>query len=306
MRRRLEMSWMDNERKKYHEAEIPKELDFKVKQSIKKANREEFFSKYKQIGVVAALGLAFVVTINTNTVLAQKMSTIPFIGQIVDVITVTSYEIEEDGYHVQIDVPQIVEHSTQDGAVELENSDNLTFQYLNEKYQAESQALYEQFVKDMNVLEENGGGNMGIDSGYEIIVDDEKLLVISRYYVNTVGSSSTAMHYDTVDKMNDYVLTLPGLFKDDSYVEVISEYIIDEMKRQMEEDKNLIYWVKEDDFVRFEKIKPDQTFYINRDYQLVISFDKYEITPGYMGVVEFIIPNEIIEPILVNDYYFEK
>ncbi len=315
MRRRSKMSWMDNERKKYEGVEMPKELDFKVKQAIKQANRDRLFRNYKRLGVVAALGVACIITLNTNTVLAQKMSELPFIGRIVDVITVESYQIEEEGYHAQIDVPQIVENVEADQAnntdsdevirIEGEDQTSETLTYLNEKYQEESKALYETFVEDMKDLEENGGGHMGIDSGYEVVVDDEKLLVISRYYVNTVGSSSTTMQYDTVDKVNDYILTLPGLFKDETYVDIISDYIIKDMKQQMEQDDSLIYWVGDDEFAQFEKIKPDQTFYINQDHQLVISFDKYEVTPGYMGVVEFVIPTEIIEPIIVNDYYFK-
>ncbi|WP_416212753.1 RsiV family protein [Paenibacillus donghaensis] len=30
----------------------------------------------------------------------------------------------------------------------------------------------------------------------------------------------------------------------------------------------------------------------NNDGKLVISFDKYEVAPGYMGVLEFIIPTQ--------------
>ena len=46
-----------------------------------------------------------------------------------------------------------------------------------------------------------------------------------------------------------------------------------------------------DDFTsaRFESIDEDEKFYINEDEQAVIVFDKYEIAPGYMGFVEFVI-----------------
>jgi len=36
---------------------------------------------------------------------------------------------------------------------------------------------------------------------------------------------------------------------------------------------------------------------------LVISFDKYEVGPGYMGIQEFEIPTEVIADILVSNEY---
>ncbi|MDU5177028.1 RsiV family protein, partial [Clostridium sp.] len=39
--------------------------------------------------------------------------------------------------------------------------------------------------------------------------------------------------------------------------------------------------------------------------KLVISFDKYEVAPGYMGVVEFVIPTEILSDSLVSNEYIK-
>ncbi|OJT72202.1 anti-sigma factor, partial [Clostridioides difficile] len=33
----------------------------------------------------------------------------------------------------------------------------------------------------------------------------------------------------------------------------------------------------------------------NKNGNLVISFDEYEVAPGYMGAVEFVIPNKVIK-----------
>jgi hypothetical protein len=50
--------------------------------------------------------------------------------------------------------------------------------------------------------------------------------------------------------------------------------------------------VEEGDISPFEKIKADQNFYLSSNHKLVISFDKYEVAPGYMGIVEFEIPEK--------------
>ena len=39
--------------------------------------------------------------------------------------------------------------------------------------------------------------------------------------------------------------------------------------------------------------------------KLVISFDKYEVAPGYMGMAEFTIPTEILSKILAGDEYIK-
>ena len=39
----------------------------------------------------------------------------------------------------------------------------------------------------------------------------------------------------------------------------------------------------------FEVLENEEKFYINEQGQVVISFDRYEIAPGYMGYPEFTI-----------------
>ena len=150
---------------------------------------------------------------------------------------------------------------------------------------------------------------MGVDSGYEVKTDNEKILSMARWVVNTVASSSTTMKYDTIDKQKEILITLPSLFKDDSYVNAISENIKQQMGEQMKADPNKIYWLKgsgeELQIDCFESIAREQNFYINENSKLVISFDKYEAAPGYMGIVEFEIPTPVIAQILVGNEYIK-
>jgi len=161
----------------------------------------------------------------------------------------------------------------------------------------------------MEELKKNGGGYMGIDSGYIVKTDTEKLLSVGRYVVNTVGSSSTTMKYDTIDKENEVLITLPSLFADDSYVDAISSEIKKQMIEQNKADENKYYWVEgieeSDSMELFDKISNEQNFYISSDNKLVISFDKYEVAPGYMGIIEFEIPTDVISNILVSGEYIK-
>lgn len=291
-------------KKEYMEVPIPKELDFVVKKALKESgvNTMNQKSNYKRVRIAAASIVAAVavltVGVNSSPVVAVTLSEVPIVGSIVHVLTFREYTVNDDTYKADIKVPSI--QGLENKA--LENS-------LNEKYLTENKKLYEGFMADMENLKKKGDGNLGVNSGYVIKTDTGQLLSVGRYVVNTVGSSSTTMKYDTIDKKNGILITLPSLFKDDSYVDMISENIEKQMIEQNKGNQNKFYWVagiKQDaDMGLFEKISEEQNFYINPEGKLVISFDKYEVAPGYMGVVEFVIPTEILSNSLVSNEYIK-
>ena len=291
-------------KKNYMDIPIPVELDFIVKKSledngVKITNSRANFKgiKIAAASIAAAVAL-FTVGVNSSPVFAASLSNVPVVGSIVKILTFREYTVNEDSYNADIKVPSIQGLENKD----LENN-------LNDKYLTENKKLYEDFMDDMEDMKSNGDGHLGVSSGYVVKTDNDKLLSIGRYVVNTVGSSSTTMKYDTIDKQSEILITLPSLFKNDSYVNIISENIKKQMIEQNKADENKFYWVegieKDVDMDLFEKISKDQNFYINSEGKLVISFDKYEVAPGYMGVVEFVIPTEILSDSLVSNEYIK-
>jgi len=285
---------------KYKNIPIPEELDFVIEKAILTGKRKKNRS-YKWVAGVAAAAVLFTAGINTSPAMAKALADVPLVGSVVKVLTFTEFNVEKDKYEANIKVPAVKD---------LENEE--LAKSLNEKYLKEGKELYEGFMKDMDEMDEAGlGGHLGVDSGYEIKTDNEQILSIARYVVNTVGSSSTIMKYDTIDKKKEILLSLPMLFKNSSYVSVISENIKEQMREQMKDSESgKIFWVsdaglgEEEEWTElFETIKAEQNFYINNDGKLVISFDKYEVAPGYMGICEFIIPTEVLADILVGNEY---
>lgn len=281
--------------------EIPDELDRCVQQGIEigrlyQERKKKMRKWMKGLTTSAAvMGIGFVGTANLSPTFAQTMSDIPVLKSLVKVVTFGQYEYKQDNYEANIETP-IIEG--------LENQ--VLQEQLNMKYLEENKKLFEQFKTDIAEIERLGGeGHLGTDAGFEIKTDNESILSIGRYMVNTAASSSTTIQYDTVDKKNEILITLPSLFKDDTYIEVISEYIKAQMKQQMLEDENKMYWIEseEETIEGFKKIHPEQNFYITTQGKLMISFDKYEVAPGYMGIVELEIPTDILEEILVSDAY---
>lgn len=290
--------------KEYMDVPIPGELDFVVKKALKErgVNRMNRKNPFKRIRIAAASVAAVLIVLtagaNTSPVFAAALSKVPVVGSLVKVLTFREYTVNEDTFNSNIKVPAIQGL----GNKNLENS-------LNEKYLQENKKLYEQFVTDMEALKKDGGGHLGVDSGYTVKTDTDRILSIGRWVVNTVGSSSTTMKYDTIDKKKEILMTLPSLFKDDRYVDIISENIKKQMIEQHQADPDKLYWVagikQEGITEQFEKISKEQNFYINSENKLVISFDKYEVAPGYMGIVEFVIPTEIISDVLAGNAYLK-
>ena len=284
--------------KQYDNMPIPKELDFVVENTLRQGKKKKKRSPKWLLGTAAA-AMLFTASLNISPAMARTLVDIPVVGSVVKVLTWTEYEVSEETYDANIQVPTIENLENQ----ELANT-------LNEQYRAEGKALYEKFMTDVGDLKANGGGHLGVDSGYEIKTDNDQILSIGRYVVNTVASSSTVMQYDTIDKQNEILLSLPMLFKDDAYITVISENIKEQMRAEMiATNQEKTYWVKgagsddENLFDDFTAIDAKQAFYIMDSGKLVISFDKYEVAPGYMGVVEFEIPTDILQNVLVSNEY---
>ena len=289
---------MNKFRNEYENIEIPDELEFLVRTTIKeqekKMKRKNIINK--SVIAAAVAGVVFVGSINLSSEISYALSEVPVLGSIVRVLTFKTFELKDNNFDAELKTPAI------------EGLDSKLEAMLNEKYLDENQKLYDDFMKEIDELKkaDMDEAHMGIASGYEVKTDTDKLLVIGRYVVNTAGSSSTTIKYDTIDKQNKLLITLPSLFKDEAYIDIISENIKAQMKEQMKDESN-VYWL-EDEMMgdeNFSKIDKNQSFYITKDNQLVIAFDKYEVAPGYMGNPEFIIPSELLKDVLVSEEYIK-
>ncbi|MFB7641882.1 DUF3298 and DUF4163 domain-containing protein [Peribacillus butanolivorans] len=279
-------------REEYLQTPIPKELNDVVQAALNEKPRKKP-RVARSIWITAAAAMLIVTaSVNMSPAVAKAMSDIPIVEKVIEVITFVEWNEEENNSSAVIKTPAITGLENK----QLENS-------LNDKYLAESKQLYKEFTDSMSTLKEGENGNISVESGYKILTDNDTILSVQRYTDKIQASSSTESQFDTVDKKNEVLLTLNSLFKDDRYLQVINENIMEQMKQQMAEDPNKIYWVEDDEFVEFKGIGATQNFYINKDGKLVIAFNSYEAAPGYMGAVEFTIPTKVISDLLVGDQY---
>lgn len=271
-------------RKEYKDLPIPIELDVIVSEALQKKPKKKrlFFLP----STITAAAVILVALVNFSPDAAHAMSKIPVLKEIVEVITFNEFKEEKNNKSIDVKTPAFtgLENKT------LEVS-------LNEKYLEESKKMYEEFT------DASENGHFAIDSDYKVVTETNDLLSVRRSIVTTQASAYEQNRYVTLDKENQVVITLKAIFKNDQYVNIISENIKEQMMQQMKSYPNKSYFIMEEEVEPFTQIDPGQQFYITEDHKLVISFDEYEVAPGYMGAVEFEIPTEAISDLLVGDRY---
>ncbi len=280
-------------KKEYENTPIPEELDFLVRRTLKKENNKQKRHKWTKnimTGVASAAAL-FVITVNVSPAAANAMAEVPALGNLVKVVTFREYTYKDGHYEADVKVPKVT------------GLDNMELEkHLNEKYLEENTKLYKDFIKEIGTDDLNKA-NLALFTDYKVILDTDSLLVMANEKLEIAASGAQSVHYDTIDKKNQLVITLSSLFKDDSYIDVITKNILSQMKEQMAKDEGKTYFIADGTEDGFKTISADQNFYLNKDGKLVISFNEYDVAPGVMGIVEFVIPTEAIKDILVSDYY---
>lgn len=269
-------------KKEYMDIKIPENLDDVVKESIKKVDRKSIVNK-KIIGSAAVLAIIF--GINISPAFADVVSDIPIVGNIVKLVTVKNYTLKKNNVEADIKVPAI------EGLENKQLEENL-----NKEFIENGKKIYEELIEEFPSINNQ---MKYVGSDYKIKADNDSFLSIEITKEEIQASSYTTKKHYTIDKNKQIVLTLPMLFEGENYIEEISNDIKAQMIENMKKDSNLIYFLEFDEneevIDSFDKIKENQDFYINNDGNLVICFDEYEVAPGYMGTLEFIISDKIFK-----------
>ncbi len=281
----------------YQNIEIPEEVEVMVRKTISdfesRRSRDRKFINFA--AAAAAAAILFVGAVNLSPVTASAMSKIPVLKELVRIVTIKELTYQSDNREVSIKVPQI--EGLPDS--QLEKS-------LNEKYLEQNTALYEEFLARTGQAELSPM-NLALFTDYKIKTHTEDILVVEQIKTEIAASGAESVRYDNIDLNKQIIITLPSLFIDDSYIDVISDNIRAQMLAKTNKAEGIIFFIEGDGTVGggFDKIAPDQTFYITADSQLVIVFDEYAVAPGSMGIVEFTIPTEVIRGSLVSNTYIK-
>ena len=313
---------MDELKNNYMEKEMSPQQVEAMKAAIEKAKADQAKRNnvvvYKRfIAAAAGFAMAFVILPNTSVTVAHAMSKIPVLGNLVEVVTFRDYQYEDDRNLANVNVPELALVSQEDPTEEMVTKDlagealmeedsmqekEEALEKSMEKINEEIQAITEPFIEEFKANLEN-------EQGYqEVMIESEVINTTQNYYTlklicyTAQASGAEWNYYFTIDLATGERMLLKDIFADGAdYVTPISENIKEQMKEQMAADENVYYWLYDEmEEFNFNAISEDQSFYMNQEGNVVISFNEGDVAPMYMGVVEFTIPSEVISDIRVK------
>ena len=283
---------IDKLKENYNNIEIPKELDDVINDAFKESedkkienNKKDWRRNMKNMkkwyASAAAVGL-IIVSVNASSTFATSLENIPVIGNIIKIVNFNNYRINKDGMDVSISLPEV-------------SSDSKDLEYkLNKEFEKEGKEAYKKYEAEVAKLEKEGKTtHKSAEVWSETIAENDKTASIAIYNTEIEASAATSRKIYNINKEDKTVLTLEGMFGNNDYVDVLSKNILSQMKERTKKDSNDVYFV-DNTF----KIKKDQPFYINDKGELVICFDEYEVAPGSAGLVEFVIPSNIVSKLM--------
>lgn len=316
------MKKIEESKKVYDGIEIPEELQSVVQKAIKETpkskirpmQRKYTVGKVCRYCVATAAGLLVCMTLglNTSEAFAKEMSELPIIGRLANVLTVRSYHHmdKETGIQVDVDVPkvEVEDEQAEEDAMPAEGLQpdtefvadiNAEIEKIADEHIAEAEQHFEEykaaFFATGGTEEEWAGRTMDIIVDYDIKYQEGNIVSFVLSVAENAVFYSEDQYYYNLDLKENRELTLEDLLGEE-YVAIANESILRQMKERMAADENYVYWGLEEnediDMGGFETVDENTTFYINEKMNPVVTFPKYEVAPGFMGIQEFEIERE--------------
>ena len=229
--------------------------------------------------------LMFVLLTNVSPKFAYAMQELPIIGDIVKVITIRNYFDKDGNSEIEMEIPNIKNDN---------NSQSQTNENVNEDVNQLTQNILDKFY-----AEKNSENHLSIKVKSDVIENNKYWFTLKLTISEVAASSDLKYKYYNIDKRTDEIVKLSDLFDDENYKKAIREEIKKQMVSRMEKDKDVVYWIdEENEEWNFNMIEGNQNFYLSNKGNIVIVFDKYEVGPGATGTPEFEINKQIYEKYL--------
>ena len=286
----------------YDHIVVPEELDTRLRATLE--NIPETKKKARIVPLVrwtataaAALFLCFTVGLNTSEAFAMEAAELPIIGQIAKVLTIRSYETKEDTTTTTVEIPEVQVETADETLSNAITDVNAKIQSLVEEFTAAKKAEIEEakktFFEAGGTEEEWESRSIDVNVNYEVKHQSETTLSLLIDGWISWFNFEEERHFYNIDLVTGKELTLIDFFAEDAYT-YATNCVLTQMKERIAEDpENVTYWgVNDDDSEdsEFIGVNEDTLFYVDQDGNVVISYDKYEVAPGAMGIQEFVIP----------------
>lgn len=274
----------------YKSIKIPSKLESCVKEAI--SNKTKKYYSFRGLkyamSTVACTFVAFIFFVNVNPSFAQQMYDIPVIGDIAKVFTVKEYHENDDLKLINAKIPAI----QNTGNTDLEQRINYEIMTkMNDALkEAEDRAAEYKDAVIATGGEEKDYVPVNIQVDYEIKYSVDDIISFVIYKSETLASAYTETFFYNIDIETGKNLNLKDLLGE-NYKDIVNEAIYNEIEERSKDSDNSYFTADEGGFAGITD--EFQDFYINSSGKIVIVFPKYAIAPGYMGVQEFEIDEQI-------------
>lgn len=292
------MKKLEKSKEIYESIEIPKEFEGRVEEAIcqsrEKRTVEKVQIRRKRVyqwaaGMAAAFAAVVVVGLNTSEAFAMEMQNLPVIGELAKILTVRSYEKEEENIQIDVEIPGV---ELGDGDQGLSTEVNAQIEKMVRQYESEALERAKEyrtaFLETGGTEKEWAEHEIRIRVWYEIKSQTEDVLSFVVKGTESWTSAYTESRYYNLDLKSNEFLSLADLLGED-YISRANESIRFQIQERTQAG-DMFFSPEEGGF---ETITEDVNFYVNGAGNPVIVFEKYAIAPGAMGEVEFEIGEEL-------------
>lgn len=284
------------EKKKYEQIEIPKELNEIVSQAVASSGRHKRnypsrSSIVRLISIAAAAVLViFTIGLNTSESLAKELGSVPILGGLVKILTFRSYEEQKENVNISVQIPEIVTDESVNEPNIITDINAEIDKYMSD-YVTDAQTRLEEyktaFLETGGTEEEWNSRNFEVKADYKITCQNEDYLSFVISGVENWTSAYAVTYFYNINLNTGKETTLKELLGED-YINIANANILNQIQQRIQENPDYTYF--DEDMGGFQTITDTARFYINENGNPVITFEKYEIAPGFMGPQEFEIP----------------
>ncbi len=282
--------------KEYRNIPVPDDMQKRLGKAVKRAERS---GRFYIPAVAAAAMLTLAVLPNTDADIAYAMGNIPVVGGLFKVVTFRDYQYEDGRFSADVQIPQI---KLEDIREKTEMSDaNSDLEETIKQVNFDIEKVTKELVAEFEASAALGESYNDLEIQHESVTDNDRYFALRLFIYQGAGSGTQSYKIYTIDKLSGSQIKLKDLFLEGSdYNTRISENIREQMRGAMAADTKKAYWVDRDENpeMNWKGLTEEQNFYYDKDNNLVIAFDEYEVAPGYMGAQEFTVEQTVYKDLL--------
>lgn len=250
----------------------------RIKKQFKRKRRIEYMKR--SLLVVSCVLILITGALNLNTSFAENLSEVPFIGQIVRVLTFNRIEVNDEYTAIEIEIPNL--EGLKDEKLQEE---------INKILENRAMLVYDKTMEEAEKIKEDSKEKgfvssipANVSQSYNLLLQDDDYIAFQVITMTVAASGYQTSHIYNIDLKDNKLMKLSDVYED---FDDLNQKIIAEMERRNGLDE--AFFIE-----AFEGISEDTNFYI-KDNQLIVVFDEYEVAAGYMGMPEIVIELKPIE-----------